>query len=82
MAFLAIEIKPDYHEAYNTMGIAYIGLRKHQKAIDTFKKAIKIKPDYHDYNNMGVAYNGLGKYQEAIDSKHFPNCDEPHENQD
>jgi tetratricopeptide (TPR) repeat protein len=32
----AIEIKPDYHEAYNTMGIAYIGLRKHQKAIDTF----------------------------------------------
>jgi Tfp pilus assembly protein PilF len=43
----AIEIKPDYHEAYNTMGIAYIGLRKHQKAIDTFKKAIKIKPDYY-----------------------------------
>jgi tetratricopeptide (TPR) repeat protein len=29
------------------MGIAYIGLRKHQKAIDTFKKAIKIKPDYY-----------------------------------
>jgi tetratricopeptide (TPR) repeat protein len=27
------------------MGIAYIGLRKHQKAIDTFKKAIKIKPE-------------------------------------
>jgi tetratricopeptide (TPR) repeat protein len=39
------------------------------KAIDAYKEAIKIKPDYHEvYYNMGVTYNGLGKYQKAIDA--------------
>jgi tetratricopeptide (TPR) repeat protein len=51
------------------MGVAYIGLGKYQEAIDACKKAIEIKPDYHEaYHNMGVAYNGLGKHQEAIDA--------------
>jgi tetratricopeptide (TPR) repeat protein len=43
----AIEINPDYHTAYNAMGIAYIALRKYQEAIKAFKDAIKINPDYH-----------------------------------
>jgi superkiller protein 3 len=43
----AIKIKPDYHEAYNNMGVAYNRLGKYQKAIDAYKEAIKIKPDYH-----------------------------------
>jgi tetratricopeptide (TPR) repeat protein len=50
------------------MGVAYNKLKEYQNAIDACKKAIEIKPDYHEaYNTMGVAYNGLGKYQEAID---------------
>jgi tetratricopeptide (TPR) repeat protein len=51
------------------MGVAYNELGKYQKAINAYKEAIKIKPDYHKaYDNMGVAYNGLGKYQKAIDA--------------
>jgi tetratricopeptide (TPR) repeat protein len=51
------------------MGVAYNELGKYQKAINAYKEAIKIKPDYHEaYYNMGVAYNGLGKYQKAIDA--------------
>jgi tetratricopeptide (TPR) repeat protein len=29
------------------MGVAYGKLKKYQKAIDAFKKAIEIKPDFH-----------------------------------
>jgi tetratricopeptide (TPR) repeat protein len=35
----AIKIKPDYHEAYDNMGVAYNGLGKYQKAIDAYKEA-------------------------------------------
>jgi tetratricopeptide (TPR) repeat protein len=43
------------------MGVAYNELGKYQKAINAYKEAIKIKPDYHEaYYNMGVAYNELG----------------------
>jgi tetratricopeptide (TPR) repeat protein len=36
------------------MGVTYNGLGKYQKAIDAYKEAIKIKPDYHEaYDNMG-----------------------------
>jgi tetratricopeptide (TPR) repeat protein len=51
------------------MGVAYNGLGKYQEAIDACKKAIEIKPDYHEaYGTMGIAYIGLRKYQEAIDA--------------
>jgi tetratricopeptide (TPR) repeat protein len=44
------------------MGVAYNELGKYQKAINAYKEAIKIKPNYHEaYYNMGVAYNELGK---------------------
>jgi tetratricopeptide (TPR) repeat protein len=46
------------------MGVAYGELKKYQEAIDTYKEAIKIKPDFHEaYCNMGVAYDELKKYQ-------------------
>jgi tetratricopeptide (TPR) repeat protein len=43
-----IKIKPDYHEVYYNMGVTYNGLGKYQKAIDAYKEAIKIKPDFHE----------------------------------
>jgi tetratricopeptide (TPR) repeat protein len=51
------------------MGVAYDKLKEYQEAIDAYKEAIKIKPDYHKaYCNMGVAYGELKKPQEAIDA--------------
>jgi tetratricopeptide (TPR) repeat protein len=42
--------------AYYNMGIVYNTLKEYQKAIDAYKEAIKIKPDYHEaYYNMGEA---------------------------
>ena len=77
----AIEIKPDYYNAYNNMGAAYRklgGKNNLQKAIAACQKAIEIKPDLHEaYNNMGNAYEKLGgednlqkaiaAYQKAIE---------------
>jgi tetratricopeptide (TPR) repeat protein len=52
-------------------------LGKYQKAIDAYKEAIKIKPDFHEaYYNMGGAYHKLKEYQKAIDY-----CNKPHDNQ-
>jgi tetratricopeptide (TPR) repeat protein len=59
------------------MGPAYFKLEKYQKAIDTFKKVIEIKPDFHKaYSGMGMTYRKLKKYQKAIDAYKnlmFPN---------
>jgi cytochrome c-type biogenesis protein CcmH/NrfG len=41
-----IKIKPNKHETYYNMGNAYRKLKEYQKAIDAYKAAIKIKPDY------------------------------------
>jgi tetratricopeptide (TPR) repeat protein len=37
----------DNFKAYDNMGYAYGELKEYQKAIDAYKEAIKIKPDYH-----------------------------------
>ncbi|MCK4446802.1 MAG: tetratricopeptide repeat protein [Candidatus Marinimicrobia bacterium] len=41
----------------------------YEKAIELFKKEIKIKPDdFHSYHNIGNSYCKLEKYVEAIHS--------------
>jgi tetratricopeptide (TPR) repeat protein len=48
------------------MGFNY-RLKEYQKAIDAYKKAIEIKPDYHGaYCNMGSVYGELKKYQDGF----------------
>ena len=38
-------------------------------AIDSYKQALKIKPDYAEaYNNLGIALLGKGELDAAIDS--------------
>jgi tetratricopeptide (TPR) repeat protein len=40
------------------MGVTYNGLGKYQKAIDAYKEAIKIKPDFHEaHHNLEKALN-------------------------
>ena len=40
-------------------------------AIDRYKQAIKIKPDFADaYNNMGNILKDQGKLEEAIEAYH------------
>ncbi len=41
----AIEIKPDYSDAYYNMGNVYNILKEFQQAISAYKKAIEIEPE-------------------------------------
>ncbi len=63
----AINIKPDYADAYYNRGIAKKNLGDKQGAIADYNQAINIKPDYADaYNNRGLAKSDLGDKQGAI----------------
>jgi len=65
----AINIKPDYHEAWNNKGIALRKLERYEEAIEAYDKAIEIKPDYHDaWYNKGIALGKLERYEEAIEA--------------
>ena len=59
----AIELKPDYAEAYFNRGLAYFktgsyyNREPYEKAIQDFTKAIELKPDFVDaYYHRGLAY--------------------------
>ena len=65
----ALEIKPDYHEAWNSRGIALRNLGRYEEAIASYDKALAIKPDKHEaWGNRGNALRKLGRYSEAIAS--------------
>ena len=50
------------------MGIVLKEQGKSEEAIESFNKALSLKPDYADaYNNLGVALNDQGKSEEAIE---------------
>jgi tetratricopeptide (TPR) repeat protein len=54
---------------HNIQGASNTALKRSDAAIDSYKQAIKIKPDYADaYNNMGNALKNKGDLDAAIDS--------------
>jgi tetratricopeptide (TPR) repeat protein len=62
-----IEIKPDFDEAYYSMGLAYTILNEFDKALEAYEKVIEIKPDDGEaYYSMGLAYAKSGKLEKAI----------------
>ncbi len=56
-------------EVHYERGINFDTSGKHQEAIEAFKQAIRVNPDYAEaHYNLGTIYGKLGKYQEAIDA--------------
>ena len=54
---------------YNIAGASNLGLMQLDNAIDNYKQALKIKPDYAEaYYNMGVVLRVKGDLEEAINS--------------
>ena len=54
---------------YLDLGLDYIDSGKYEKAIKSFKKAIKIDPDDAEtYNALGLAYGKTGMTEKAIQS--------------
>ena len=62
----AIQIKPDFVEAYNNLGATLKGLGEYNQAVKYLEKALQIKPEYVDAcNNLGAVLNILGEYKQA-----------------
>ena len=63
----AVEIDPDFGEAYNNLGSAYLKRKSYPEAIDAFTRGIEKNVGYADlHNNLGYAYFCANKYPEAI----------------
>lgn len=58
---MAIQLKPDYAEAYNDRGFAYYLKGDAERAIADYTRAIELRPNYpRAYNNRGVTYMARG----------------------
>ena len=63
----ALQLKPDWAEAYNNRGLAYYNKGDYDDAIADYDQALQLKPDYAvAYNNRGLAYYYKGNYDRAI----------------
>ena len=69
-----LEQFPNSINLYNIIGSANQSLGNLEKAVEGFKKALSIKPDYSDaHYNMGNALKEQGRLEEAIEviTKHL-----------
>jgi len=63
----AIEIKPDYAQAYSNLGSILSDLGKLKEAELSTRKAIEIKPDYAEaYSNLGLMLLQKGEYKLSL----------------
>ena len=59
----AIQLKPDYAEAFNGRGLAYYGKKEYEQAIQDYSQAILLKHDYAEaFNNRGLACLATREY--------------------
>ena len=82
----AIELKPDYYQAYYNLANIQIELSRLDEALSNLKKTIELNPGFATaYNNLGVIFDKIGKLNEAeISYKKTielnPNLADPHNN--
>ena len=65
-----IEEEPEKGIYHDTVGEILITLKKYEKAIEEFQKAIELKSNewfiYQTYIKLGICYEALGKYDFAV----------------
>ena len=67
--YTALEIKPNYVEAYNNIGKLLSDQNKFEESLINYKKAIQVNPNYEkSYNNLGNLFNNLGNFDEATEN--------------
>jgi len=63
----AIQINPQYAEAYTNLANIYFMQQNLPLAIENYTKSVEIKPDGNTYLNRSKTFFTLNKYQEALD---------------
>jgi predicted O-linked N-acetylglucosamine transferase (SPINDLY family) len=65
----AIELRPDFADAINNLGMLMGGLGKLEEAIELFRRAIRLDPaEGRLHNNLGAALNRKGNFEDAAAS--------------
>lgn len=63
----ALELRPDYYEAQNNLGLALTQARRPTEAIPHLEAALRLRSDsYQTYNNLGIALASSGRGSEAL----------------
>jgi tetratricopeptide (TPR) repeat protein len=63
----ALEINPNYAQAYNNRAFINMRLKRYDKALPDLNKAIELRPDYpHALMNRGDLYKHLGDKSKAL----------------
>jgi hypothetical protein len=59
--------QPREPAAWSALGLACLGVGSYQEAVDAYKEALRLKPDYvKAWAMLGLAYWGLGNRSEAL----------------
>jgi predicted TPR repeat methyltransferase len=62
------EMYPEQPMPYNVMGVLLAQREDHEAAVNSYRRALVLEPEYVDaLNNLGSSLHNLGNYQEAID---------------
>lgn len=63
---VAVELDPEYVEAWNNLGNALCELGRHDDAISAYRRAIRAEPAYADAHfNLAETLHSLGRFAEA-----------------
>ena len=65
----AIELKPDYVEAWSNKGVTLGDLGRHEEELEAADKAIKLKPDsVEPWSNKSAVLGELGRHEESLEA--------------
>ena len=65
----AVDLSPNFVQAWNNLGLAYQAQRKFGKAKGAYKQAIELAPNFAIVHyNLGTAYEASGSYKKMIAS--------------
>lgn len=66
---MAVQLNPDYPEAWNNLGIALTRLERHEEALSALENATRTNPsDPEAWYNKGYSLGKLGRYKEEADA--------------
>jgi len=64
-----VEQEPQSKEAWDELGLAYVGLNNHGEALTAFQKQVEVN-QFHKraYDDLGAELRSAGKYEEALNA--------------